>query len=406
MRSRIHSLAWTFAACLVATTALAGGKYDEGASDTEIKIGNTNPYSGPASAYGMVGRVEEAYFRMINAQGGINGRKINFISYDDAYSPPKTVEQTRKLVESDGVLAVFSSIGTATSLAVQKYMNTKKVPQLFVASGLTLWGDYKNLPWSIGHQVNYDTEGRVFAQYLLEAQPKAKVGVLYQNDDLGKELLKGLKAGLGTKQSMIVVEIPYEVSQPTVDTEVLKIKGADVDVFVHFTSPKAAAQAIRKIGEMGWKPVQLVGKVASSIGAVMKPAGFEHAEGVISVSFTKEFGDPQWKDDPAMKAYSEFMDKYVPGVDKNNSLAVYGVMISENLVYLLKQCGDDLTRANVMKQAANIKGLELGLLLPGIRIDTSSTDYYPLEQLRLMRFEAGEWKLFGSVVEGKSEAPN
>ena len=390
-------------ACTLATAALAQKKYDQGASDTEIVIGNTNPYSGPASAYGIVGKVEDAYFKMINEQGGVNGRKIRFISYDDAYNPAKTVEQTRKLVESDGVLAVFSSIGTGPSLAVRKYMNSKQVPQLLVASGGTMWGDYKNYPWSIGHQVNYGAEGRVFGRYLREQQAGKRIGVLYQNDDLGKELLKGLKEGLGDKQSQIVAEVPYEVTEPTVDAQVLKLKSAGVDVFVNFTSPKAAAQAIRKIGEIGWKPVQLVGKVSSSIGAVMKPAGFENANGIISVSFSKEYGDPQWKDDPGMKAYGAFMDKYLPDLDKNNSLAVYGYLISENLVKLLKQCGDDLTRANLMKQAANMKHMELSMLLPGITINTSPTDFYPLEQLQLMRFHDGEWQRFGEVVEGAAQ---
>ncbi|MBR0684360.1 ABC transporter substrate-binding protein [Bradyrhizobium manausense] len=387
----------------MATVAWAGGTYDVGASDTEIKIGNTNPYSGPASAYSIVGKVEEAYFRMVNEQGGVNGRKITFISYDDAFSPPKTVEQTRKLVESDEVLAVFSSLGTAPSLAVRAYMNSKKIPQIFVSSGSSKFGDHKGFPWSIGHQPNFFTEGRVFAKYLRSDQPNAKIGVLYQNDDLGKELLEGLKDGLGDKSSNIAVAIPFEITEPTIDSQVVKIKSAGADVFVNFSTPKAAAQAIRKIGELNWKPVHLISKVSMSIGSVMKPAGLENSEGIISATYVKDYNDAQWKDDAGMKAFDVFMDKYLPGSDKSNALAVYGYLISENFVKVLRQCGDNLTRANLMKQATSLKDMELGLLLPGITVNTSPTDYYPLKQLRLMRFHNGEWELFGPVIDGRVE---
>ncbi|MBR0684388.1 ABC transporter substrate-binding protein [Bradyrhizobium manausense] len=402
-RTLWSAFATAMTAWAVATSAIAGGVYDEGASDTEIKIGNTNPYSGPASAYGIVGKVEEAYFQMINEQGGVNGRKINFITYDDAYSPPKTVEQTRKLVESDGVLAIFSGLGTAPSLAVRKYLNSKQIPQIFVSSGSAKFGDYRSFPWSMGHQTNFLTEGRIFADYILSEHPNAKVGILYQNDDVGKELLQGLKDGLSTKQSMIVAEISYELAEPTIDSHVVKIRSAGADVFVNFSLPKAAAQAIRKIAEMNWKPVQIVSKVSSSVGSVMKPAGLDNAESVISASYAKDFNDSKWKDDPAMRAYSAFMDKYLPGSDKSNSLAIYGYFISENLVKVLKQCGDNLTRANLMKQAASMKDVELSLLLPGIKVNTSPTDFYPLEQLQLMRLQRGEWKLFGPIMQARAE---
>lgn len=382
------------------TPAAAQKKYGPGASDTQIVIGNTNPYSGPASAYGMVGIAMAAYIKMINDQGGVNGRKINFISYDDAYSPPKTVEQTRKLVESDNVLFVFSSIGTAPSLAVQKYMNSKAVPQIFVASGSSKWGDPKNFPWSIGYQVNFLTEGRVFGKFIGQEFPNAKIGVLYQNDDMGKELLKGLKESLGPKEKQVVAAVPYEVTDPTVDAQIINLRASGADTFVNFTSPKAAAQAIKKVSEIGWNPVQLVTKVSSSNSAVIIPAGVQNAQGLISASYQKEYADPQWKDDADMKGYAAFMKKYMPDVDPGNNLAISGYMGGESLVALLKQCGDDLTRANVMKQAASMKDVELGLLLPGIKVNTSATDFYPLEELRMMRFQGDRWQLFGPVVSG------
>ncbi|MGB3042960.1 MAG: ABC transporter substrate-binding protein [Xanthobacteraceae bacterium] len=382
-----------------ATAAMAQKAYGPGVTDVEIKIGNTNPYSGPASAYGLVGRVEQAYFKMVNEAGGVNGRKINFISYDDAYSPPKTVEQTRKLVESDEVFAIVSSVGTPTSLAVQKYLNIKKVPQLFVLSGAGNFNMPKQFPWSMSHQVNYSAEGRILATYIMKAQPKAKIGVLYQNDDLGKDLLRGLLDGLGENQELVVAQEPYQLSDPSVDTQVLKIYAAKPDVFVNFASPKAAAQAIRKIGELNWKPIQFVGKVAASVDAVMKPAGLDHAEGIVSVAFAKEYSDPQWADDPARNVYGAFMDKFMPGVEKNNTLAVQAYTTSQHLVGLLELCGDNLTRENLMKQASHLDGkLRSGMLLPGIGLHTTPDDLAPLKQLQLMRLEGGNWKLFGDVL--------
>lgn len=379
----------------------ADARYDTGASDTEIVIGNTNPYSGPASAYGMVGLAEAAYFKMINDQGGVNGRKIRFISYDDAYSPPKTVEQTRKLVENDNVLFIFSSIGTAPSLAVQKYMNQRKVPQIFVASGSSKWGNPKEFPWSIGMQVTFLTEGRVFGKFLTANYPNAKIGVLYQNDDMGKELLQGLKEGLGPKAKQILVEAPAEITDPTVDAQIVRMRTAGVDVFVNFTSPKAAAQAMKKVAEIGWKPLHLVTKVSTSNAVVMKPVGFENVQGIISASYQKEWGDPQWANDPGMKAYGAFMEKYMPGVDKGNSFALSGYMTAEALVTLLKQAGDDLTRVNLMKQAANLQDVPNSALLRGISFRTGPDDFYPLEQLQMVRFKGETWEQFGPIVNGE-----
>ncbi len=381
-----------------------GTRYDPGVTDTEIVIGNTNPYSGPASAYGIVGQAEAAYFRMINDQGGVNGRKIRFLSYDDAYSPPKTVEQTRKLVENDNVLFLFSSIGTGPSLAVQKYMNQRKVPQVFVASGSSKWGDPRNFPWSIGMQVPFLVEGRVFGKYLAANYPNAKIGVLFQHDDMGKELLQGLREGLGARAGQIVVEAPAEVTDPTVDAQLVKIRAADVDVFVNFTSPRAAAQAMKKIAEIGWKPLHLVTKVSTSNATVMKPVGYANVQGVVSATYQKEWGDPQWKDDPGMKAYDAFMEKYMPGVDKGNSLALAGYMSAEALVSVLRQAGDDLTRANIMKQVANLKNVQNSVALPGIFYNTGPDDFFPLEQLRMVRFTDNRWVGFGPIVSGELDA--
>ena len=391
-------------AMLAATSsgALAQKKYDTGATDTEIKIGNIMPYSGPASAYGVIGKVEEAYFNKINAEGGINGRKIKFISYDDGYSPPKTVEQARKLVESDEVLFLFQSLGTPPNTAIQKYMNTKKVPQLFVATGATKWADPTNFPWTMGWQPNYQGEGRIYAKYLLKEKPDAKIAVLYQNDDYGKDYVKGLRDGLGAKAaSMIVTEESYEVSSPTIDTYIVKFKSVNADVFYNVSIPKFAAQAIKKMNEVGWKPTHILNGVAASIGSTIKPAGFENAQGIISTSYLKDPVDPQWKDDAAMKGWNAFLDKYYPEADRKDASVVYAYNVAQTMVQVLKQCGDDLTRENVMKQAANLKNLELGLLLPGIKINTSPNDFAPLEQMQLMKFKGESWELFGDVISGE-----
>jgi branched-chain amino acid transport system substrate-binding protein len=388
-------------AVLAATSsgALAQKKYDTGATDTEIKIGNIMPYSGPASAYGVIGKTEEAYFRKINAEGGINGRKINFISYDDAYSPPKTVEQARKLVESDEVLFVFNSLGTPPNTAIQKYMNSKKVPQLFVATGATKWNDPKDFPWTMGWQPNYQSESRIYAKYILKEKPNAKIAILYQNDDYGKDYVKGLKDGLGAKAaSMIIIEESFEVTQPTVDSNIVKLKSLNADVFFNVTTPKFAAQAIKKMAEIEWKPLHFLNNVSVSIGSVIKPAGMENAQGIISSAYLKDPTDPQWKDDAGMKAWNEFLDKYFPEANRADASVIYGYTVAQTLVHVLKQCGDDLTRENVMKQAASIKGLELGGLLPGVKIDTSASDFAPLSQLQLMRFKGETWERFGDII--------
>ena len=387
---------------LAATPALAQKKYDPGASDTEIKIGNTNPYSGPASAYGLIGKTIAAYFNKVNAEGGINGRKINFITYDDAYSPPKAVEQTRKLVESDEVLLVFQPLGTPSNTAIQKYLNAKKVPQLFVATGATKWGDPKNFPWTMGWQPNYQSEGRIYAKYLLENHPRAKIGILFQNDDYGKDYVKGLKDGLGDKaKTMIISEQPYETSDPTVDSQIINLKASGADVFFNVTTPKFAAQAIKKAHEIGWQPLHLLNNVSTSVGSVLKPAGLEASKGVLSTGYTKDPTDPTWKDDPGYKEWLAFMDKYLPDGDKTSSFVVYGYSVAQTLVQVLKQCGDTLTRENVMKQAANLKDFTVPMLIPGITINTSATDFYPIEQMRMQKFNGERWELFGPVVSGE-----
>ena len=384
-----------------ATPAAAQKKYDPGASDTEIKVGNIMPYSGPLSAYAQIGRTEAAFFRMINEQGGINGRKINFISYDDAFSPPKTVEQARKLVESDEVLLIFQSLGTPTNNAIQKYMDQKKVPQLFVATGATKFGDPKNFPWTMGWQPTYQTEGRIYAKYILQNFPNGKIGILYQNDDSGRDYLKGLKDGLGPEATkrMIVAELPYDPSDPTVDSQVVALKTIGADIFFDEASPKFAAQAIRKAAEIGWKPTLFLASISNSVGSVLKPAGLENSKGILSSNYIKDPTDPTWKDDPAIKQWSEFMDKYFPEGDK--SFTVYGYALSQTLVQVLKQCGDELTRKNVMKQATNLKDFEVGLLLPGIKINTSPTDYYPIEQMQMSRFNGEHSVLFGTAISGE-----
>ena len=390
-------------ALLVGTSsgAFAQKKYDTGASDTEIRIGNTMPYSGPASAYGVIGKTEEAYFRKVNAEGGINGRKINFISYDDNYSPPKTVEQTRKLVESDEVLLIFSSVGTAMNSAIQKYMNTKKIPQLFVAAGATKWANPGEFPWSMGWQPNYQSESQIYAKYILKNYPNSKIAVLYQNDDYGKDYLKGLKDGLGAKAaSMIVIEESYEVTQPTIDSNIVKLKSLNADVFFNVTTPKFAAQAIRKMSEIGWKPVHFLNNISTSIGSVMKPAGLENGQGIISSNYLKDPTDAQWKDDEAMKAWNAFLDKYYPEANRADAVVMYAYILAQGLEQVLKACGDNLTRENVMKQAAGIKDLELGGLLPGIKANTSATDFAPLSQMQLMKFKGETWELFGEVLDG------
>jgi branched-chain amino acid transport system substrate-binding protein len=387
-------------AAVVASPATAQKKYDPGASDREIKIGNIMPYSGPASAYGEAGKTEAAYFQKINAEGGINGRKINFISYDDGYSPPKAVEQARKLVESDEVLLIFNSLGTPSNTAIQRYMNAKKVPQLFVSTGATKFNDPQHFPWTMGWLPSYQSEARIYAQYLLKNHPQGKVGVLYQNDDLGKDYLKGLKDGLNGKMR-IVAEMPYEVSDPTVDSQIVSLKASGADIFFDVTTAKFASQAIKRIAELGWKPVHLLAYVSASVGTVLKPAGLDNSKGIVTTNYLKEPTDPTWKDDTAYQEWSTFMNEYYPDGDKTSTFTVHGYLAAQALVAVLKQCGDKLTRENVMKQAANLKDLELGMLLPGIKINTGPNDFAPLKQMQMMRFNGASWELFGPVMTGE-----
>ncbi len=397
---RTAALAAAVIAC-VPDSALAQKKYDTGASDTEIKIGNIMPYSGPASAYGVIGKTEQAYFDKINADGGINGRKIKFISYDDSYSPPKAVEQARKLVESDEVLVVFNPLGTPSNSAIQKYLNAKKVPQLFVATGATKWNDPKDFPWTMGWQPSYQSEAHIYAKYLLKEKPDAKIGVLYQNDDFGKDYLKGLKDALGAKASMIAAEESYETSEPSIDGHVVKLKSSGADVFLSITTPKFAAQAIKKLAEIDWHPLHIVSNVSASVGGVLKPAGYENSQGILSAAYAKDGADPQWDNDPGMKKFYDFLAKYYPEGDRLNSSVVYGYGAAQTMVKVLQMCGDDLTRENVMKQAASLKDFEPDTLLPGIKINTSPTDFAPIEQLQMMRFKGEKWDLFGPIISGE-----
>ncbi|WP_315702677.1 MULTISPECIES: ABC transporter substrate-binding protein [unclassified Bradyrhizobium] len=389
---------------LASQAALAQKKYDPGVTDTEIKIGNVEAYSGPASAYGAIGKTEEAYFKMINDQGGINGRKINFISYDDGYSPPKTVEQVRKLIESDEVFLVFNALGTPTQSAVQKYHNAKKVPQLFVATGASKWNDPKDFPWTMGFQPSYRVEARIFAKYILKAKPDAKVAIFYANDDFGKDYVAGIKDVFGDRaKSLIVAEESYETTEPSIDSHIVKLKGTGADVFVNIATPKFAAQAIKKIAELEWKPMQIMTDVSISIGAVMKPAGLEASEGVLSAQYMKDASDPQWKDDEGMKKFMTFVDKYMPGANISDSNLVYGYSAAQTMVQVLKQCGDNLTRENVMKQAASLKDFAPDTLIPGITINTSATDFAPIEQLKMMQFKGGKWDFFGDIISADLE---
>ena len=388
-------------AAATASGALAQKKYDTGASDTEIKIGNIVPYSGPASAYGVVGKAMGAVFKKVNDEGGVNGRKIDFISYDDAYSPPKAVEQARKLIESDEVLFLFGTLGTASNTAIQKYLNSKKVPQLFVATGATKWNDPKTFPWTMGWLPSYQSESRIYAKYLAKEKPTAKVAVLYQNDDMGKDYLKGLKDGLATDASPIVAEESYEVSEPTIDSHVVRIKSSNPDVIIFFTTPKFGAQAIKKLGEMSWKPVTIVSNVSASTATVMRPAGLDNAQGVISAAYAKDASDPQWKDDAGMKAFDEMLAKYLPDTNRADSSAMTGYNMATTMVEVLRRCGDNLTRENVMKQAASLKQFAQGGLLPGVTLTTAPDDFQPIEQLQLMRFSGERWQLFGDVISGE-----
>lgn len=394
------------AAAILASLAMATPgaaeekRYDAGASDTTIKIGNTAPYSGPLSSNGIIARTEGAYFKMINEQGGVNGRKIEFISYDDAYSPPKTVEQTRKLIESDEVLLLFNQLGTPTTMSVIKYVNAKKVPQLFIAAGGTIFGDQKTYPWSMGFQPSYQSETSIYGRYLRENFPSGKIAVLSSNDDFGRDNIKGLKDGLGEAVGNIVAEVTYETSAPTIDSELVKLKFSGANIFVNFASAKFAAQAIKKAAELGWKPVQILHGNSQSKSAVLKPAGLENAKDIITASYIKDPADAVWKDDPGLTKFSHFIAKYMPGEDTSNFYVVYGYIASQALVEVLKQCRDDLTRANVMRQAEALNQVHLDMLLPNVTLSTSPSDHYPIERMQLQKFDGENWVRFGPTIEG------
>jgi len=398
-----RSLTLSAVLCMLAVSAsgaIAQTKYDSGVSDAEIRIGNIMPYSGPASAYGIIGKTMSAYFHMINDNGGINGRKINFISYDDAYSPPKTVEQARKLVESDDVFLIFAPLGTASNAAIQKYMNTMRVPQLFVATGASRWGDPEHFPWTIGWQPNYRAEARIYARYILEHHPNAKIGVLYQNDDFGKDYVLGLKDVLGDDYSKkVIASAPYEVSMPTVDSQVVAIKTANPDIFINIATPKFAAQAIKKLAELDWHPIHIMTNVSASVGAVLKPAGLQHSKDILSAGYQMDVTDPQWDNHPGMQRFRAFMAKYYPEADRSESGPLTGFNVSTALVEVLKRCGDNLTRENVMKIVADLDFV-IDTYIPGVRIKTSPTDFYPIEQVQMMRFTGEKWQLFGPILDG------
>jgi branched-chain amino acid transport system substrate-binding protein len=370
-----------------------------GITDSEIKIGQTMAYSGPASAYGQIGKTEAAYFRMINEAGGINGRKINFISLDDGYSPPKTVEQTRRLVEQEQVAFLFNGLGTPCNAAVHTYLNDSKVPQLFVATGAAMWGDPKHFPWTIGFQPNYQTEAAIFGKHILASKPDAKIGVLYQNDAFGKDYLIGLKTGLGDDHTgMVIKEVSYETSEPTVESQVVSLQGSGADVFLIAATPKFAAQAIRKSYDIGWNAARYVTDVSLSVSSVMKPAGFEKAKGVITAIYYKDATDPRWADDAGYKEFAAFVHKYMTPSEMADSNTTYGTLAAATMVQALKQCGSDLSRENIMKQAGNIKDLELPMLLPGVKINTSPDNFYPIRQMQLATFDGASWKLFGDLI--------
>ncbi|MGY4473131.1 branched-chain amino acid transport system substrate-binding protein [Bradyrhizobium sp. USDA 3364] len=388
----------------VATAANAQKKYDPGATDTEIKVGNIMPYSGPASSYATIGKTETAYFNKLNSEGGINGRKVKFISYDDGYSPPKMVEQARKLVESDEVLLIFNPLGTPGNTAIQKYMNAKKVPQLFVSTGAAKWNDPKNFPWTMGWQPSYQVEARIYAKYILQNYPGKTIGVLYQNDDFGKDYLIGLHDGLGDQaKKLIIVESSYETSSPTVDSQIVQIKGANPDIFINIATPKFAAQAIKKVAELDWHPVQFLTNVSASIGGVMHPAGYEASQGVLSTQYLKDPKDAEWKNDPAMNEWRAFMAKWYPEGDLDDAATVFGYGVAKGLEQVLRQCGDNLTRENLMKQAASLN-FEIGIYLPGTKIKTGADDYAPIEQLQMMRFKGESWERFGPIMSGEKSS--
>jgi branched-chain amino acid transport system substrate-binding protein len=399
---RTFVAAGSAAAAFSGSVAFSQKKYDDGASDTEIKIGNTNPYSGPASSYGAIGKTIDAYWKAVNAAGGVNGRKINFISMDDGYSPPKTVEVVRQLVEQEKIFALFQSLGTPCNTAIHKYMNTKKVPQLYVATGASKWGDPKHFPWTMGFQPDYHTEAVIYAKHVLANVKDAKVGILMQNDDFGRDYLDGFKEGLGKEANRIIKHVTYEVTDPTVDSQIIQLKDSGANVFFNITAPKQAAQAIRKAADIGWKPAHYLVNVSVSVAAVMKPAGFDNSQGIITASYLKDATDHQWDNDEEMKAWSAWMDKNMPGANKADANHVYGYAASTLMHETLKRCGDNLTRANLMKQASSFQKFRVPMLLPGITVNTSATDFYPIQAVQLSRFKKDSWDLFGEIMHAES----
>ena len=400
---RLSLLAASAALAVAITPALAQKKYGPGASDTEIKLGQTMPYSGPASAYGTIGKAQLAYFKMINDAGGINGRKINLISLDDGYSPPKTVEQVRKLVEQDEVLALFQTLGTPPNSAIHKYVNAKKVPHLLLATGATKWADPKGFPWTLGFNLSYQAEGQIYARYILKNKPNAKIAILYQNDDYGKDVLKGVEDGLGVAGAKLVVaKASYEVTDPTVDSQMLTLQASGADTFINITTPKFGAQAVRKAWDSGWKPLHILNNVAASVGSVLIPAGLDKSVGLLTLQYYKDPNDPQWKDDPSMLEWRAFMGRYYKDGDPKDASNLYAYVTAQTMVHILKACGNDLTRENVMKQAANIKNLKLPLMLPGMTMNTSPNDYFLIKQGQLAKFTGTQWQGFGEVLSTQS----
>jgi branched-chain amino acid transport system substrate-binding protein len=403
-RRRILATGTTLAASFASSKLSAQRRYDPGASDTEIKLGHTSPYSGPLSAFSVAGKATTAYFNMINAAGGINGRKIKFISYDDGYQPPKTVEMVRKLVESDEVLMIFQLLGTPTNIAIQKYLNQKQIPQLFIFSGASRFGDPKNYPWTMGWQPDYATEGGVYAKHILASGKDARIGILFQNDDSGKDGVIGFQKTLGKQnEKMIAAIASYEVTDPTVDSQIIQLKNAGANVFLNLSSPKFAAQGIRKAYDLAWRPVHYLTSPSASVQSVMKPAGFEAGQDIMTIAYLKDPTDPQWANDSEFLEWKRWMEKWNPTASLADTLNVYPYALTATLVEVLKRCGDELTRANVMKQASNLRGLHVPMLLPGITINTSPTDFYPIQSLRLARFKGETWELFGDIISNESD---
>lgn len=403
-RTFLGASALALSLSLAAAPSAAQKTYDEGASDTEIKIGNTMPYSGNASAYGNIGRTIEAVFKMVNDNGGINGRKITFVTYDDGYAPPKTVEMVRKLVEEDKVLVLFNTLGTPGNTAIHRYMNQRKVPHMFLATGASKWGQPKDFPWTMGWQPDYVTEGAIYAKHILETVPDAKIGVLMQNDDYGKDYFNGFKQGLGKDNEKRIVQLStYEVTDPTVDSQMIQLKNSGANVFFNITTPKFAAQAIKKAAEIGWKPVHYLNNVSSSFGSVFIPAGIEASQGIILALYRKDVNDPQFAEAADVKAFRAFMTKYMPSADIKDDTHNYGYSVAHTMIEVLKKAGDTLTRANIMKQAASLKGFEAPLLLPGIKINTSATDFYPIQSVQLARVKGNGFEMFGKVMANESE---